>query len=309
MYVHTQKTYVNLSYNSLEGQIPDVFKNYSYDTLIDNNDLCGDIKSFLPCFSSFPNKNTSIDYKIKILVPLSFFLMLSLLGCFFIYRCRVRKIEPESGETKNGDIFLIWNYDGKIAYEDIIRATEDFDIRYCIGIDTQLPSGKVVALNKFHRLETEELSLDKSFKSEVKMLTEIRHRNIVKLNGYCLHKHCMFLVSEYMERGSLFCVLSNNVEAVELDWIRRMNVIKSIAHALSCMHHECVLVIVHRDINSNNILLNFELEASISDFGTAKLLDPNSSNQTLIAETYGYIAPSELFFSYSTLHFHLLFKM
>ena len=297
-----KKLYVNLSYNSLEGQIPDVFKNYSYDTLIGNKGLCGDIKSFPPCLSSSPNKNTSVDYKIKILVPLSFFLVLSLLGYFFIYQCGVRKIESESKETKNGDIFSIWNYDGKIAYEDIIKATEDFDIRYCIGIGSygriykaQLPSGKVVALKKFHHLEIEELSFDKCFKNEVRMLTEIRHRNIVKLYGYCLHKRCMFLVFEYMERGSLFCVLSNNVEAVELDWIKRMNVIKSIAHALSYMHHECVPVIVHRDINSNNILLNFELEASISDFGTAKLLDPNSSNQTLIAGTYGYIAPGELY--------------
>ncbi|KAK7830521.1 mdis1-interacting receptor like kinase 2 [Quercus suber] len=94
-----------------------------------------------------------------------------------------------------------------------------------------------------------------------------------------------------MERGSLFSVLSNNVDAVELDWIKRMKVIKSIAHALSYMHHECVPVIVHRDITNNNILLNFELEASISDFSMAKLLDPNSSNQTLIAGTYGYVAP------------------
>ncbi|KAK7835025.1 mdis1-interacting receptor like kinase 2 [Quercus suber] len=293
-----KKTKVNLSYNSLEGQISDVFKNYSSDTLIGNKHLCGDIKSFPPCLSSSPNKNTSIDDKIKILVPLSFFLVLSLLGYFFISRCGVRKIESESGETKNGDIFLIWNYDGKIAYEDIIKATGDFDIRYCIRIDsygriykTQLPSGKIVALKKFHHLETKEPSFDKSFKNEVKMLTEIRHRNIVKLHGYCLHKRCMFLVSEYMERGSLFSVLSNNVDAVELDWIKRMKVIKSIAHDMSYMHHECVPVIVHRDITSNNILLNFELEASISDFGMAKLLDPNSSNQTLIAGTYGYVAP------------------
>uniref|UniRef100_A0A2N9FYV5 non-specific serine/threonine protein kinase n=1 Tax=Fagus sylvatica TaxID=28930 RepID=A0A2N9FYV5_FAGSY len=211
---------------------------------------------------------------------------------------QLEKIESESRETKNGDLFSIWNYDGKIAYEDIIEATEDFDIRYCIGTGgygsvykAQLPSGKMVALKKLHRLEAEDPNFDKSFKNEVKMLTEIRHRNIVKLHGYCLHKRCMFLVYEYMERGSLFCVLRNDVEAVELDWTRRMNVIKSTAHALSYMHHERVPVIVHRDITSNNILLNSELKAFVSDFGTARLLDPNSSNQTIVAGTYGYIAP------------------
>ena len=130
------------------------------------------------------------------------------------------------------------------------------------------------------------------------MLTEIRHRNIVKLHGYCLHKRCMFLVYQYMERGSLFCILSDDVEALELDWPKRMNIIKSIAHALSYMHHECIPVIIHRDISSNNILLNSELEAFVSDFGTARLLDPDSSNQTLVVGTYGYIAPGEFLCNY-----------
>ncbi|XP_058082390.1 MDIS1-interacting receptor like kinase 2-like [Magnolia sinica] len=57
------------------------------------------------------------------------------------------------------------------------------------------------------------------------------------------------------------------------------------------MHHDCTLPIVHRDLSSNNVLLNSELEASVSDFGTARLLIPDSSNWTTLAGTYGYIAP------------------
>ena len=64
-----------------------------------------------------------------------------------------------------------------------------------------------------------------------------------------------------MERGSLFCILSNDVEAMELDWTKRMNVIISIAYALSYMHHECIPIVIHHDISSNNILSNSELEA------------------------------------------------
>ena len=106
----------------------------------------------------------------------------------------------------------------------------------------------------------------------------------------------MFLVYEYMERGSLFCVLNNNAEAIELDWMKRVNIIKSTSHALCYMHHVCVPIIVHRDITSNNILLNSKLEAFVSDFGIARLLDPNSSNQIVVAGTYGYIAPGEFIF-------------
>ena len=104
-----------------------------------------------------------------------------------------------------------------------------------------------------------------------------------------------FLVYEFMERGSLFCALRNDVEAMELDWAKRANIIEVIAHALSYMHHECISTIVHQDISSNNILLNFELEAFVSDFGMTRLLDLNSSNQTSIVETYGYIALGELY--------------
>ena len=295
---------MNFSHNSFHGQIPYGYLNYLNYTpsaFIGNKDLCGDVKGFPPC----PSNNRSIVHKIKFFVPLIAFTMFLLLGYFFHSQCRVRKMSSESSETKNGDFFSIWNYDGKIAYEDIIEATEDFDIRYCIGTGgygsvykAQLPNGKVVALKKLHRLEAENPSFDKSFKNEVQMLTEIRHRNIVKLHGYCLHKRCMFLVYQYMERGSLFCILSDDVEALELDWPKRMNIIKSIAHALSYMHHECIPVIIHRDISSNNILLNSELEAFVSNFGTARLLDPDSSNQTLVVGTYGYIAPGEFLCNY-----------
>ena len=131
-------------------------------------------------------------------------------------------------------------------------------------------------MKKLRRLETEDPTFDKSFKNKVKMLTKIQHWNIVKLHGYCLHKQCMFLVYEYMERGSLFYVLWNDTKAMELDWMKRVNIIKGIAHDISYMHHECILVIVHWDITNNNILLNIKLEAFVSDFRTTRLLDPNT---------------------------------
>ena len=301
---------MNFSYNSLHGMIPTGYLNFSPYTFIGNKDLCGYMEGFPPCPPSSPqgpHNNRSIVHQIKFLV-LGFLPVLLILGCVFLFQSRVKKTKSDPMETKNGDLFAIWNYDGKIAYEDIIKATENFDIRYRIGTGnygsvykTQLPNGKVIALKKLHRLEVEDPTFDKSFKNEIKMLTKVRHRNIVKLHGYCLHNRCMFLIYEHMEMGSLFFVLSNDVEAVELDWMKRMTVIKSIAHALSYLHHECVQVIVHRDISSNIILLNSKLKAFVSDFGTARLLDLNSSNQTLLAGTYGYIALGEFFFSNYTL--------
>ena len=288
--------YFNLSYNNLSGLIPhSILYNYisktidlSYNQFEDqsrgppepldyNKGSCSEIKSFSRC-------------KKRHQIILIFVVSLSATLLLFHF-C--------------GDIFSMWDYDGVIAYQDIIQATEDFDIRYYIGTGgygsvyrTQLPSGKVVALKKLHGWESENPTYLKSFENEVQMLSTIQHRNIVKLHGFCLHNKCMFLIYKYMERGSLFCMLRDDVEAVELDWVKRVNVVKGIANALSYMHHDCALPIIHRDISSNNILLDSKLEAFVSDFGTARLLDPDSSNQTLLAGTYGYIAPGKLAYNF-----------
>ncbi|KAJ4971592.1 hypothetical protein NE237_004691 [Protea cynaroides] len=209
-----------------------------------------------------------------------------------------KKGNIEKTGRNHGNIFSIWSFDGNIAYEDIIKATEDFDVKYCIGIGTTgrvykavLPIGHVVALKKFHPLEGQVVVDEKSFENEIRVLTDIQHRNIVKLYGFCFHPRCMFLVYEYMEKGSLTGILSDQVEALEFDWTKRVNVIKSVANALSYLHQGCIPPIIHRDISSKNILLDFELEARVSDFGIARLLNPDSSNWTLLKGTHGYIAP------------------
>ncbi|XLS98629.1 hypothetical protein HN51_041364, partial [Arachis hypogaea] len=185
-------------------------------------------------------------------------------------------------EEKKRDLFFIWNYDGKIAFEDIIEATQDFDIRYCIAIGTY---------DYVYRAESQNPSFDKSFRNEVKMLSQIRHRNIVKLHRFCFHHRCMCFVYEYMERGSLFYALNmDDEEAKELSWSKRVVIISGTTNGLSYMHHDCFLPIVHKDVTNNNILLNSELHVVVSDFGTARLLDPDSSNQTLQVGTYRYLA-------------------
>ncbi|KAF8399383.1 hypothetical protein HHK36_015247 [Tetracentron sinense] len=303
---------IDLSYNDLEGPIPDsiTLGYYPPEAFSNNKGLCGKAKGFPSCFSSptaivvspTPIVKTKKGHKVMIFVTASLcnamFLACVIVGFLLFSRRKMRNTQIGIGKKKNGDLLSIWNYDGTIAYEDIIKATEDFDIKYCIGTGgygsvyrAELPTGKTVALKKLNGLEGEDPAYQKSFKTEIRVLTAIRHRNIVKLHGFCSHQRCMFLVYEYMERGSLFCVLRTEIEAAELDWIKRVNIIKGVAHALSYMHHDCTPPIIHRDISSSNVLLDSELQAYVSDFGTARLLDPDSSNQTILVGTYGYIAP------------------
>ncbi|CAI0560131.1 unnamed protein product [Linum tenue] len=155
-------------------------------------------------------------------------------------------------------------------------------------------SGIIVAVKKLNCSDdsSEDDESHKEFLREVEALTEIRHRNIVKLYGFCSQSNHSFLVYEYLDRGSLASVLSqDNSGARELDWGKRLNIVRGVAHALSYLHHDCAIPIVHRDVTSNNVLLDRDYEAKVADFGTAKLLSSDSSNWTTQAGTRGYIAP------------------
>ncbi|XP_039158476.1 probable leucine-rich repeat receptor-like protein kinase At1g35710 [Eucalyptus grandis] len=291
---------LNLSYNHLKGPIPkNLVAAFPHTAFIGNDDLY-----YFDETQTYRRRSSVILHTpVFILLAVVFISCIVIGSCFLIQLATksmpIKTVQPETLE-KNGNFLSIWNYDGKIAYEDIINATEDFDLKYCIGTGgygsvyrARLPNGKAVALKKLHRLEAEDPSFDKSFRNEVKHLTEIRHRSIIKLHGFCLHRRCMFLIYEFMENGSLFCVLRDDVEAVELDWSKRVDLVQDTAHALSYMHHDCARPMVHRDISSNNILLNSRMQAFVSDFGTTRLLDHDSSSNFTanIAGTYGYIAP------------------
>ncbi|KAL2958886.1 hypothetical protein AAZX31_18G235000 [Glycine max] len=302
LHVSVQNVSVNLSFNNLKGPIP---YGLSEIQLIGNKDVCSHDSYYIDKYQfkrcSAQDNKVRLNQQLVIVLPILIFLIMLFLVLVCLRHTRIatkNKHANTTAATKNGDLFCIWNYDGNIAYEDIIRATQDFDMRYCIGTGAygsvyraQLPSGKIVAVKKLHGFEAEVAAFDESFRNEVKVLSEIKHRHIVKLHGFCLHRRIMFLIYEYMERGSLFSVLFDDVEAMELDWKKRVNIVKGTAHALSYLHHDFTPPIVHRDISASNVLLNSDWEPSVSDFGTARFLSSDSSHRTIVAGTIGYIAP------------------
>ena len=100
----------------------------------------------------------------------------------------MKKIEDKPREVHNDNHFAIWSYDGKMVYQNIIEAIEEFDSKYCIGVGdfgsvykANLQTGHVVAVKKLHPLRDGEINNHKTFISEIHALTEIRHQNIVKL--------------------------------------------------------------------------------------------------------------------------------
>ncbi|XP_073262707.1 MDIS1-interacting receptor like kinase 2-like [Populus alba] len=301
---------LDLSSNVLTGRIPSSIgklRNLSFLNLY-KNQLSGSIPQkiglleFLDTLSLSSNVLTgrkSNKLVVLIALPLlgSLLLVFVVIGALYILykRARKRNAEPENEQDRN--IFTILGHDGKKLYENIVEATEEFNSNYCIGeggygtvYKAVMPTEQVVAVKKLHRSQTEKLSNFKAFEKEVCVLANIRHRNIVKLYGFWSHAKHSFLVYEFIERGSLRKIITSEEQAIEFDWMRRLNVVKGVGGALSYLHHSCSPPIIHRDITSNNILLDLEYEAHVSDFGTARMLMPDSSNWTSFAGTFGYTA-------------------
>ncbi|XP_042504826.1 MDIS1-interacting receptor like kinase 2-like [Macadamia integrifolia] len=302
-------TSIDISYNEFEGPIPKIraFQNATVEDLRNNTALCGNVSGLQPCKSTFSEgENGKPDHKILIavLVPLLGVLFLLFvfvsIACVVYRRERIIETDRRTTTTHDTNLFSIWNFDGRIVYQEIIEATEDFDAKYCIGMGgygsvyiAKLSTDQVVAVKKLHQPlgdECENANIQ-TFRNEISALTKLRHRNIVKLYGFCSSAQHSLLVYEYFGRGSLAMILNNSELASEMDWIRRINVIKGVANALSYMHHDCSPPIIHRDISSNNVLLDEDYEACVSDFGTARLLKPDSSNWTEQVGTCGYVAP------------------
>ncbi|XP_078165998.1 uncharacterized protein LOC144560633 [Carex rostrata] len=296
---------LDLSYNKLEGPVPDrkFFHKAPELWFIHNTNLCGIIQGFPSCDGFVKDKNGSTKQRmVKLIVTLTSctaLLASFILWLLYLLYSKKRKAKPEHiGNSSRGEIFSVWNFDGRDAYEEIIRATENFDEKYCIGSGGHArvykailaPDNFTVAVKKI-QLAGGETSLDiEAFHKEISTTTQIRHRNIAKLFGYCSSPQNKFIVYKYYEKRDLHNIL-NSGEAVELNWVRRMGILRDVACALSYLHHDCYPPIVHRDVTSRNILLDSDFTASISDFVTAKFLKPESSNWSMLAGTYGYIAP------------------
>ncbi|KAG2641168.1 hypothetical protein PVAP13_2KG165832 [Panicum virgatum] len=231
---------------------------------------------------------------LAISIPVCIAIMFSIFSVSVILK---RKRPQKATVTDIRDVLSVWNFDGKLAFEDITRATENFSDRYIIGsggygtvYKAQLQGGRLVAVKKIHPTE-DDISDEKRFLGEIEVLTKIRHRSIVKLYGFCSHPRYKFLVYDYIERGNLRSVLQNEELAKELDWKKRVSIARDVAQAIYYLHHECNPPIIHRDVTSNNILLDADFKSYVSDFGIARMLKPDSSNWSELAGTYGCIAP------------------
>ncbi|XP_023513325.1 probable receptor-like protein kinase At2g42960 [Cucurbita pepo subsp. pepo] len=134
---------------------------------------------------------------------------------------------------------------------------------------------------------------EKEFRVEVEAIGHVRHKNLVRLLGYCIEGVHRMLVYEYVNNGNLEQWLHGAMsQHGTFTWEARMRVLLGTAKALAYLHEAIEPKVVHRDIKSSNILIDDEFNAKVSDFGLAKLLGSGESHiTTRVMGTFGYVAP------------------
>ncbi|KAM5585781.1 calcium/calmodulin-regulated receptor-like kinase 1 [Rosa sericea] len=177
------------------------------------------------------------------------------------------------------------------SYKDLQKATYNFTTLIGQGAfgpvyKAQMLTGETVAVKV---LATDSKQGEKEFQTEVKLLGRLHHRNLVNLIGYCAEKGQHMLIYVYMSKGSLASHLYNEKNE-PLSWDLRVHIALDVARGLEYLHDGAVPPVIHRDIKSNNILLDESMRARVADFGLSReeMVDKHAAN---IRGTFGYLDP------------------
>ncbi|KAL7219294.1 hypothetical protein ACSBR2_012381 [Camellia fascicularis] len=297
---------LNLSYNDLSGNIPPLYaKDFYRDSFLGNLGLCGDLPGI--CTRKTDARNHTYLWILGSIFTLAGMVFVVGIVWFVCKFWNFRK-------TKKGISMLKWRSFHKLGFSES-------EILDCLNEDNvigsgasgkvykvELGNGELVAVKKLNERSKKNYesfaSVDSqsfatvdsqkdAFEAEVETLGRIRHKNIVRLLCCCNTEDCKLLVYEYMPNGSLGDFLHIGKCGL-LDWPTRFKIALDAAEGISYLHHDCVPSIVHRDVKSNNILLDAEFGARISDFGVAKIINTvnkGAEPMSAIAGSCGYIAP------------------
>ncbi|KAJ0247388.1 G-type lectin S-receptor-like serine/threonine-protein kinase SD2-5 [Hirschfeldia incana] len=220
---------------------------------------------------------------------------------FVAFRILRRKKTPldddqDQEQSSDEDNFLD-NLSGmpiRFTYKDLQSATNNFSVKLGQGgfgsvYEGSLPDGSRLAVKKLEGIGQGK----KEFRAEVSIIGSIHHLHLVRLRGFCAEGAHSLLAYEFLAKGSLERWIFRRRDGdIPLDWDTRFNIAVGTAKGLAYLHEDCDARIIHCDIKPENILLDDNFNAKVSDFGLAKLMAREQSHVfTTMRGTRGYLAP------------------
>ncbi|XP_057506210.1 LOW QUALITY PROTEIN: probably inactive leucine-rich repeat receptor-like protein kinase At5g06940 [Actinidia eriantha] len=278
----------NVSFNRLSGQVPySLISGLPASFLQGNPDLCG---PGLPNSCSDHNPGRKTDYVSKLacaLVSVAIAVgILIIVAGFYVIRSSKRK--SEMGIWRS-----VFFYPLRVTEHDLVMAMDEksasgsgvFGRVHVVA----LPSGELVAVKKIINFGSQS---SKALKAEVKTLAKIRHKNIIKILGFCHSDDSILLIYEYLQKGSLEDLICR-LEDFRLPWSARLRIAIGVAQGLAYLHKDYVPHTLHRNVKSTNILLDADFEPKLTDFALDRIVGEAAFQSSLASESAlsCYIAP------------------